>query len=223
VTKSIRGKAIPIETQLHNARNLIDGITNVFLPNKPEFVLDWLLEKLRYDKKTEYAVCSETDNRKTADVQAELWRLLYDVWIHKDLDNISKETSFGKQNFSAILQDALRDLENRPVGEREKVLPAVDRFLGEIIRSDSDLRLRPHLEQATLLFGMALNLINLLPNSDRELGTRFLVKITQVFRTILYDDGQTKKVYHLKFLAHSQACQGFFEELFGTGVAFSHQ
>jgi hypothetical protein len=56
VTKSIRSKANPIETQLHNARNLIDGTTNVFLPRKQEFVVDWLLEKLRTDKKTEYGL-----------------------------------------------------------------------------------------------------------------------------------------------------------------------
>jgi len=51
VTKSIRSKLNPLEAQLVNARNLLDGTTNVFLPRKEEFILDWLLEKLRPDKK----------------------------------------------------------------------------------------------------------------------------------------------------------------------------
>jgi hypothetical protein len=162
----------------------------------------------------------ETNDRKTAAATAELWRLLYDVWIHKDLDTISKETSFGKQNFAVILQDALRDLENRPDGERHTILLAIDRFLGELIRSDSEMRLRPHLEQATLLFGATLALVNLLPDTQHELGTRFLVKITQVFRTILYDDGQTKKVYHLRFLAHFKLAKAFSKNCLGPALHF---
>jgi len=51
VTKSIRSKLNPLEAQLLNARNLLDGTTNVFLPRKEEFILDWLLEKLKTDKK----------------------------------------------------------------------------------------------------------------------------------------------------------------------------
>ena len=51
VTKSIRGKLNPLGSQLLNARNLLDGTTNVFLPRKEEFILEWLLEKLRVDKK----------------------------------------------------------------------------------------------------------------------------------------------------------------------------
>jgi hypothetical protein len=54
VTKSIRSKLNPLEAQLHNARNLLDGTTNVFLPRKEEFILDWLLEKLKGDKKQTY-------------------------------------------------------------------------------------------------------------------------------------------------------------------------
>jgi hypothetical protein len=53
VTKSIRSKAFPIETQLQNARRLFDGTTKVFLPGKHEFVLEWILEKLKTDKSTE--------------------------------------------------------------------------------------------------------------------------------------------------------------------------
>lgn len=162
----------------------------------------------------------EANDRKSAVVQVELWELLYDVWIHKDLDTISKETSFGKQNFSGILQDALRDLEIRPDRERQSILLAIDRFLGEILRNDSEMRLRPHLEQATIIFGTALTLVNLLPDSHHELGTRFLIKITQVFRTILYDDGQTKKVYHLRSLAHVKLAKAFAKNCLGPALLF---
>jgi len=51
VTKSIRLKDIPVETQIQNAENLLDGTTNVYLPQKQEFVLDWILHSLKAIKK----------------------------------------------------------------------------------------------------------------------------------------------------------------------------
>jgi len=51
VTRSIRSKSNSIETQLRNARNLATGATQVYLPKKLEFVLDWLLERLRKNSK----------------------------------------------------------------------------------------------------------------------------------------------------------------------------
>jgi len=51
VTKSIRLKDVPVETQYENAKNLFDGTTNVYLPRKQEFVLDWVLQSLKAIKK----------------------------------------------------------------------------------------------------------------------------------------------------------------------------
>ena len=54
VTKSIRLKDIAVETQIQNAENLLDGTTNVYLPRKQEFVLDWVLQSLKAIKKDAY-------------------------------------------------------------------------------------------------------------------------------------------------------------------------
>jgi hypothetical protein len=54
VTKSIRNRANPIETQIQNARGLLDGSVNAPVLKKEEFVLDWVLERLKSDKKIQY-------------------------------------------------------------------------------------------------------------------------------------------------------------------------
>jgi hypothetical protein len=141
---------------------------------------------------------TQSNTRKTAEAQTELWRLLCDVWAHTDLDKISKVSSFGRHNFAGIIQDALQDLNSRPDRDRPKIMAAMDRFLEEIMQLDSDLMIRPQLEQGTLLFGMCLSLVNRLSENDHELGTKFIIKISHIFQTILYDDGQAKKVLWLK-------------------------
>lgn len=132
--------------------------------------------------------------RQSGHIQAELWRLLHDLWKDDGLDAISRVSCFVRHNFSTILQKTLDDLILRSIEERVQIITQIDRALQGILHHDSDVRIRPSLDQSIQLYGICLSLIIELPPYEEELGGRFLSKFSQIFRTILYDDRPTKKV-----------------------------
>jgi hypothetical protein len=196
VTKSIRSKLNPLEAQLHNARNLLDGTTNVFLPRKEEFILDWLLEKLKGDKKQMYNSHNDrgADFRRTGEVQADLWKLLVDLWKCEGLDLISRTGCFRRHNFAGILFDTLEDLGQRPEGERICVMEAMEQALEGMLQRNSGVKIRPQPEQTTEIFGRSLYLVNQLSAGHHDLGDGLITKFCQICQTILYEDRPTKKV-----------------------------
>jgi hypothetical protein len=124
--------------------------------------------------------------------------LLRDLWDDKRLDSTSRITCFRKHNFTAILQVALDEIGRFPLEERAESISEIDQALERILRSDSDIKIRPQPEQAASLFGSALTILNELSTTDRELvGSAFADKSARIFRTILYDDRATKKVFHI--------------------------
>ena len=73
-------------------------------------------------------------------------------------------------------------------------MTAMDQALEGILDRNSAVKIRPQLEQATMLFGGCLFLVNELPTIHGDLGSKFILKFSQIFRTILHEDRQTKKV-----------------------------
>ena len=92
-----------------------------------------------------------------------------------------------------ILQDALETLVDRPIEERVEIMMAMDEALGGVLDRHSAAKIRPQPEQATMLFGGCLFLVNELPTIYGDLGSNFISKFSQIFRTVLYEDRQTKK------------------------------
>jgi hypothetical protein len=133
-------------------------------------------------------------DRRIAEVQTGLWTLLRDVWDDANLDSVSRTSCFRKHNFNVILQDALNDLGNRSLEEQEGIVRAIDRALEGILQSSSEVKIRPSLDQATQLFGSSLAVVNNLHVDQRvAVGFNLIIKMAQIFRTILYDDRNTKK------------------------------
>ena len=75
-----------------------------------------------------------------------------------------------------------------------EIMMAMDHALERILDRKSAVKIRPQMEQATLLFGVSLFLVNELPTIHGDLGSKFALKFSQIFRTILHEDRQTKKV-----------------------------
>jgi hypothetical protein len=195
VTKSIRSKANPIETQIQNARGLLDGSIKAPVLKKEEFVLDWVLERLKSDKNVPYANCQFLiDHRKSAGIQIQLWSVLHDVWKHDELSNSSRASLFRKHNFPGILLDVFQDLVNMPSEEYPAILLAMDTALGVIQQRQWELKIRAFPEQGISIFGVCLTVVNCLPSGQDHLGDSITMKISLIFQATLYDDRPTKKV-----------------------------
>lgn len=134
------------------------------------------------------------NSRNTTHIQAELWRLLSDLWKDKGLDSISRTSCSRKHNLAAIVQDGLDNLVNRPIEDRLEIMTAMNEALEGILDRKSEVKIRPQVEQATVFFGGCLSLVNELPPAHGDLGAKFIIKFSQIFGTILHEDRQTKKV-----------------------------
>ena len=134
------------------------------------------------------------DFRRTAEVQADLWKLLVDLWKCEGLDLISRTSSFRRHNFPGILLDTLQDLGQRSEWERTGVIMAMEQALEGILQRNSGVKVRPQLEPTTEIFGTSLYLVNQLSPEHHDLGDRFVMKFNQIAQTILYEDRPTKKV-----------------------------
>jgi hypothetical protein len=88
-------------------------------------------------------------------------------------------------------------LAKRPIEDRVEIMIAMDEALEGILNHKSEVKLRPQVEQAAILFGTCLSLVNELPEGRVDLGAKFTLKFSQLFRTILHEDRQTKKVYRI--------------------------
>ena len=88
----------------------------------------------------------------------------------------------------------LDNLISRPINERVVIMMAMDQALEGILDRHSAVKIRPQPEQATILFGECLFLVNELPIIHGDLGSKFVSKFSQIFCTILHEDRQTKKV-----------------------------
>jgi hypothetical protein len=118
---------------------------------------------------------------------------LSDLWKDESLDSVSRTTCSRKHNFVGILQNALDTLVDKPIEERVEIMMAMDEALEGILDRHSAVKIRPQPEQATMLFGGCLFLVNELPTIYGDLGSNFISKFSQIFRTILHEDRQTKK------------------------------
>ena len=184
VTKSIRGKSNPIESQLQHAKDLASGVIDAFLPGKQVFILTWILEKLAPHKDGQYSTV----------VQKDLWILLRDVWNQEDFDRESRIISFRRHNFSVILQATFEDLKSRAEMDRISILEAMDETLESLLARTSGVRIRPQVDQGCVLLGSCLTLINELPSSMAHVRDRIVHKISRIFSSILHEDRPIKKV-----------------------------
>ena len=133
-------------------------------------------------------------------MQVGLWRLLRDIWLDKGLDTTSRIVCFRRHNFSAILQEAFEDLIHHPVEERPKIIIAIDAVLDRMLAPESCIKIRPQVEQATLVFGLCLTVVNELPQVHCILRNNITQKISRIYRTILHEDRQTKKVQIFQYV-----------------------
>lgn len=101
---------------------------------------------------------------------------------------------FRKHNFPGVLLDAFQDIVERPAEEYGVALEAMDLALGVIQQRHWEVKIRAHLEQAISMFGLCLTLVNDLSMGQFQLGDSITSKISQIFRSALYDDRPTKKV-----------------------------
>jgi hypothetical protein len=174
----------------------LDGSINAPVLRKEEFILDWVLERLRTDRKTPYPLNHTCINdRNSADVQIQLWTVLQDVWKHEGLKNTSRISLFRKHNFPAVLLDSFQDLLGTSTEDYAGVLVAMDLALGVIQQRQWEVKIRAHVEQGISIFGLCLALVNRLPEEQCQLGDSITLKISQIFRSTLHDDRPAKKVF----------------------------
>jgi len=75
------------------------------------------------------------------------------------------------------------------------VLMALDLALGVIQQRQWEVKLRAQIDQGVSIFGWCLTLVNRLPEEQIQQGESITLKISQIFRSTLYDDRPTKKVF----------------------------
>lgn len=119
-----------------------------------------------------------------------------DIFLDGGLDTVSLNAYFRRHNFLGLLQDGLEDLLHRSIDDRTEMLIAIEACLDEIYTIDPLITIRPQIEQATLLLGLCLEIVNDLPPG---IGINLTLKICQIFRTILHEDRQARKVEKFKY------------------------
>jgi hypothetical protein len=196
VTKSIRLKTIPVATQLQNARDLLDGTTNVYLPRKQEFVLEWILDSLKGAKKNTYTAAENVVNGRIPIVsQIQFWRLFSAVWQDEGLDSISRKLCARKYSLVPILLETLAAASEAEAGDEQRdFLVSLNDAVEPLLKRTSEIKIRPQYGQGTTLLGAALSIANSLPPHD-PLRDSFVMTFATIFlRSLLLEDRATKKL-----------------------------
>ncbi|EMR11630.1 hypothetical protein PNEG_00069 [Pneumocystis murina B123] len=94
VTRFLRNKSETLENKLKTANDLLNGNINIYFPQKENFLLNWVLDKLKE------IIPNEKNSLK---VISELWEFLRNVLESKDLLAESKYFNFQKHSFTTLL------------------------------------------------------------------------------------------------------------------------
>jgi hypothetical protein len=78
--------------------------------------------------------------------------------------------------------------------DRVSILVAMDETLVSLLARSSGVRIRPQVDQACVLLGSCLALINELPSSMAHVRDRIVHKISRIFSSVFHEDRRIKEV-----------------------------
>jgi hypothetical protein len=152
-------------------------------------------DQSREDYSVLCTIYADSDLREIVNLQIDLWELLADLWGDSELDPVSRSTCFRRHNFPSILLETLIGLENVLVEERTLALAAINSALKRILNGHAaQVKLRPTMEQAVLIFGACLRVVNDIYASSASVGNELIELMSGVYSSILHDVKSAKKV-----------------------------